>query len=142
MQARTELKTVLLKQQELYPKIQLQDLIKLVYQNEFAGSHIIASKKESLNRIKDEYRTLARRPSSFGFDSAAYDYIGNGLCRLNLAAARQKFQIEPTTVNEFFLQTASWINGSIEGFETKLDWLKQYCQEGLLPCSVEELPSI
>ncbi|HKM39831.1 MAG TPA: hypothetical protein VJ036_06135 [bacterium] len=140
MQARNEFKTVLLKQHRLYPKIQPQDIIKLIYQNEFAGRNIIASKKESLRQIEAEYQALSFGCLSRGsFHSTSYHYIGNGLCRLNLAAAKQDYQIEPSTVNEFFLQTAYCTAGSIEGFEAKLGLFKQYCQEGLLPYSVEEL---
>ena len=37
-----QLQEVLLWHQQRYPRMQIQDLVKLVYQNEFAGGHMIA----------------------------------------------------------------------------------------------------
>ena len=38
----SELREVLLSHQQRYPMLQIHDLVKLVFQNEFAGGHMIA----------------------------------------------------------------------------------------------------
>ena len=52
------MKNMLLKHYEAYPKMQLIDAVKLAYQSEFGGGHMIKSETESLQRLKDEYNTL------------------------------------------------------------------------------------
>ena len=37
-----QLQEVILWHQQRYPRMQIRDLVKLVYQNEFAGGHMIA----------------------------------------------------------------------------------------------------
>jgi hypothetical protein len=37
MESENDLKNILLKQYKLYPKMQIQDMVKLIYQNEFAS---------------------------------------------------------------------------------------------------------
>lgn len=52
------IKAVLIKHYDLYPKMQIQDMIKLIYQNEFAGGHLIENEDHSLHKLQDEYRSL------------------------------------------------------------------------------------
>ena len=40
--------------------MQLQDMVKLIYQNEFAGGHMIADEKESLKRLEDEFEAIKK----------------------------------------------------------------------------------
>ncbi len=132
-----ELKEVLLKQYKLHPKMQLHDMVKLIYQNEFAGGHMITNEEESLTRLKDEFYYV-KGCSRYETSIPLYEHIGNGLCRLNLAALAGG-TIELSTVNKFFVNTANSIVGSFEVFEEKLDILRDCCREGLLPYSLEEL---
>lgn len=137
MQNRDEFKKLLLKQYKLYPKMQLKDMVKLIYQNEFAGGHMIADEEESLERLQEEYTTLERyshEDSTF----EPFENIGNGLCRLHLKGILNS-EIDIRTVNKFFIDTANSVNGDIRSFEAKLDILRQCCIDGYLPYSVEEL---
>ena len=43
MQDREEFKKALLMQYERYPGMQIADMVKLIYQNEFAGGHLITN---------------------------------------------------------------------------------------------------
>ena len=42
------IKSLLLKQYELHPKMQIQDMVKLIYQNEFAGTAINDCRKSTI----------------------------------------------------------------------------------------------
>jgi uridine kinase len=132
------IKAVLIKHYDLYPKMQIQDMIKLIYQNEFAGGHLIENEDHSLHKLQDEYRSLEHLSSNKKMSDNAFESIGNNLCRLHLAALKY-YDINLNTVNRLFISTANSIKGSIQSFEEKLDVLRQCCKEGQLPYSLEEL---
>lgn len=118
--------------------MQIQDIVKLIYQNEFAGGHIIKNEKDSLQRLQEECHCLEQKSPNTRIPEFVFEEIGNDLCRLHLQAL-QSNNIEPATVNRFFLNTANSISGSIRSFEEKLDVLRQCCKDKELPYPLEEL---
>ncbi len=132
-----ELREVLLSHQRRYPRLQIQDLVKLVFQNEFAGGHMIADAEGSLQRLREECRALAGDGRD-GESSDVFVSIGNGLCRLQLAAIGST-GIHLTTVNQFFVNTARMRRGNLASFERKLGVLRTCCQTGQLPHSAADL---
>jgi uridine kinase len=114
--------------------MQLQDLIKLIYQNEFAGGHLIKNEIESLKLLTDETDSLLIRDTS---KASAFEYIGNGLYRLYLTALKNS-DVNLSTVNRFFIYTANNVNGTVHSFEEKTNALIQCCEDKLLPFSPQE----
>jgi len=131
------IKSLLLNQYKLYPKMQIQDMIKLIYQNEFAGGHLILDEEDSLRKLQDEYCAL-RQCSINRTISDTFEEIGNGLCRFHLTAI-QNVDINLETVNRFFISTSNSNCGSVIGFENKLDVLRQCCKDEELLFPIEEL---
>lgn len=118
---------LLRKQYELYPRLQIQDAVKLLYQNEFGPGHMLASEADSLLRLQAECSGLnACR------EMPVFEDIGNGLCRLHLAALKDT-GISLTTVNRFFVHTANSFAGNVDSFEEKLTVFGRCCREKLLP---------
>lgn len=131
-----DLKEVLLMHGELYPRMQIQDMVKLVFQNEFGGGHLVRDEHASLHNLLAEWeriRLAGRKPPGYHFVD-----IGNGLCRLDLSVLNDT-GVSPETVNRFFTNTAREIKGTLEGFERKLGVLKECCRSGLLGYSTGEL---
>ncbi len=120
------MKNMLLKHYKAYPKMQLEDAVKLVYQSEFGGGHIIKSEADSLQRLKDEYSALQVSPDL----SKMFEDIGTGMCRLNLGALDG---VSIDTVNRFFVVSANTSKGSVKSFEKKLACIARCCEERLLP---------
>ena len=60
-----------------YPAMEPQDAVKLVYQNEFGGGHLIASPAQSLERLRAEHGAAAHDPAV----PLAED-IGDGMDRI------------------------------------------------------------
>ena len=48
------MKEILLEHFHRYPQMQLQDAVKLLYQSEFGGGHMITSPEKSLKSLEDE----------------------------------------------------------------------------------------
>ncbi|MDD4504425.1 MAG: hypothetical protein PHS15_06320 [Clostridiaceae bacterium] len=121
----------------MYPKMQIPDMVKLIYQNEFAGGHLISNEDDCLKRLTEEIQGLGKYSQNATFP-AAFEEIGNGLCRLHLAAV-QSADVDITTINRFFISTANSFIGSIQSFEEKLEVFKQCCKDKSLPYQLGEV---
>ena len=109
-----------------YPLMQPCDAVKLIYQNEFGGGHLINDAEQSLSRIYAEYDAVAHDPSMPLFED-----IGNGIVRVNLAAIDTiKYPLEK--LNDEFVKSSMAHKGALESFVKKLDaLLKQFDRIGL-----------
>lgn len=130
-----EIKDILLNHFNKYPKMNLQDMIKLIYQNEFAGGHLIENELGSLNRLQAEMESIKK--SGLHINSPFFEDIGNGLVRLYLGKIPDS-RIDIRTINGFFVNTSNSVCGSVEAFEKKAAVLRNCCEEGLLPFSADE----
>ena len=124
-------KQILLKHFAIYPKMQVIDAVKLLYQSEFGGGHMITNPEQSLNRLKQEWKQ--RQKSS---EKTIVEEIGDGISRIDLAALDEG--LAPETFNQMFINTAEHTVGTIENFEKKLAVLRELCTSGELPFHVEE----
>lgn len=86
-----------------------RDAVKLAYQSEFAGGHLIRDRRESLARLKTELAGVRQRPGA-----PLAETIGGGLVRVHLAALAEH-GITPEQLNGWFADTAQRRRGSLEG---------------------------
>lgn len=132
-----ELRSILLQHHRRYPDMAIEDMIKLIYQNEFAGGHLITDETTSLARLSEETRALrADAPEPAG--QTVFEDIGNGLKRLNLWAIADS-GIGLHTINRFFVSTANSWRGSISSLEKKLQFFSELCASGKLPYAPSEV---
>ena len=99
-----------------YPKMEIADAVKLLYQNEFGGGHIIKDERQSLERLESELVSLAP-----DLTVPLFEDIGNGYVRLNLAAAKD--QISAETLNRIFVKSSNAARGNMRSFYIKLSAL-------------------
>ncbi len=121
-------KGYLLQHAARYPAMELDDCVKLLYQSEFAGGHIIRDEAHRLLYLQEE---AAAAPPAEG---PLFEPIGSGVCRLHLGAMAAG-GLTPWLANRFFVLTAAENKGSRRAFEGKLDALQQLCDGGELPYS-------
>ena len=126
-----ELETVLKDHAQRYPLMQPADAVKLIYQNEFGGGHLIKNEETCLNLLHREYACVIKNPSV-----PLYEDIGNGFVRVNLAAV-QATDLEQ--LGKFFIHSASTQHGSFERFLQKLDVLRTVTQQDKFSFSSESL---
>ncbi len=121
-----ELEEILWRELRTRPEARPGDLIKLIYQNEFAGGHLITDRAAAARRLRLELDSV--EPDG---TLPLYESIGNGLARLNLAALKaRRSAASPETVSGLFAVTARTHRGSVEGFERKLEILRALCASG------------
>lgn len=112
------MRQILLDHSRRYPAMTPNDYIKLLYQSEFGGGHLIADPARALARLKDELATM--RPET---PAPAFESIGGGLMRLHLQHL-SSLGLRPETANGLFL-CACEPRGSMEGLNAKLDLLAE-----------------
>lgn len=111
-----------------YPKMEMQDVAKLLFQSEFGGGHMIADAEKSFARIQEEYDSLDLDV----IDAVPLtEEIGNGISRIYLLSLNLGLRAE--VLNEMFVQSAHNRKGSVEGLEAKIDMVMRACQEQVLP---------
>lgn len=125
-----------------YPEIQVQDVVKLLYQSEFGGGHMIADEGKSLERIREESLKIPKRiddnrQNFINKEMNSWEDIGDGISRIYLTALQDGLREE--TLNRMFVLTARWKKGTTEGFERKLQELVSCCESGELSFDADEL---
>ncbi len=126
-----ELKNILRHHAGRYPQMQPADGVKLIYQNEFGGGHLIRDEEACLFRLRQEYAATEKRR-----DVPLYEPIGNGILRVNLAAVPADFLEE---LGQLFLRGAAEHKGSPDRFRRKLEVLRPLTREGVFSFGPEAL---
>lgn len=127
-----ELKEILLHHAAKYPLMQPTDAVKLLYQNEFGGGHLIRDEAACLSYLQREYAATVQT------DTPLYEDIGNGIVRIHLAAL-DAHSYSPEQLGQDFIRSASAIGGSLEQFLQKVAVLEKLTQDGCLPFSSDDL---
>lgn len=112
-----ELEKILAVHAARYPAMEPTDAVKLIYQNEFGGGHLIRDEAGCLEYLRREYEQTHHDPAV-----APWEDIGNGILRVNLAALpREDLQ----RLGQVFVQSAAAHPGQMQRFLKKLELLRQ-----------------
>lgn len=125
------LKQILIAHGKKYPQMAPTDAVKLLYQNEFGGGHMIRDPQACLNYLRREYDATEKDASAIQIED-----IGNGIIRVHLAALPEK---EVDALGQAFLASAKDHTGSISRFRKNIQLLEQLTAEGIFSFSREEL---
>ena len=112
-----ELKQILITHARRYPQMEPADAVKLIYQNEFGGGHLIKDRQACLDYLWKEYESVQFDP-----DMPRQEPIGNGMVRVHLAAVKPE---ELEQLGDAFIHSANTHTGSLESFLKKLDVLRK-----------------
>ena len=126
-----ELRTLLLEHAARYPQMRPTDAVKLIYQNEFGGGHLIRDEQACLQYLRREYNSIEKDLSLPRQES-----IGNGIVRVNLAALEEEALDQ---LGRDFIRSAAAHKGTLERFLAKLELLTDLVRQNLFPFSEEEL---
>ena len=118
---------------EHYPMMEPTDAVKLIYQNEFGGGHLIRDVDSCLTYLRREYESVVQSP-----DAPLLEDIGNGMVRVYLTALdRSGYTVDQ--LGEDFIRSANAHQGSLDSFLKKLEILRQLTREGRMPFSADAL---
>lgn len=128
-----ELEQILLLHAARYPKMEPMDAVKLIYQNEFGGGHLIRDEAACLAYLHREYEAVSHDPEMIPAEP-----IGNGIVRIYLAAVREE---DLKQVGRWFIRSAALHCGTVERFRKKLTVLRRLTEEGIFSFSPVMLES-
>ena len=118
------LKQVLIFHTRRYPMMEPTDAVKLIYQNEFGGGHLIRDEAACCAYLQREYLSVTQAD-----DIPLTEPIGNGLVRINLKAL-DAHGYSPEALSRDFIRSAAVHTGTLDIFLKKLDILRQVVAEG------------
>jgi len=121
----SDLSNILIQHALKYPLMEPADAVKLIYQNEFGGGHLISDKEACLNRLQNEYQTVIQKT-----DIPLFEDIGNGIVRINLAALDTN-GLTVGMLNDIFVASSEIIKGSKKSFLNKLNILEKLTRKGI-----------
>ena len=128
-----ELERILREHAKRYPLMQPTDAVKLIYQNEFGGGHLIRDEEACLNYLCREYADLEKDPTA-----PLYENIGNGIIRVNLAAVKAE---DLERLGRAFIDSAAKHKGTMDRFLNKLEVLRKLANEGVFNFDTNALSS-
>ena len=126
-----ELEQILREHTKRYPLMQPCDAVKLIYQNEFGGGHLIRDEQACLNYLRREYADLEKDPTA-----PMYEDIGNGIVRVNLAAVREE---DLEQLGQDFIASAAKHKGTLDSFLNKLEVLHKLTTAGVFSFDLDAL---
>lgn len=112
----TEFEAILRRHAASYPNMEPRDAVKLCYQAEYGGEHLLSTETDSLSRLQEEWDTA---PASGPLTEPA----GETVLRLHLGPARET-GLPAELVNRLFVLSASMRQGSQVGLEERLTCLR------------------
>ena len=126
----SELSRVLREHAKRYPLMRPCDGVKLVFQNEMGGGHLVNDPSTSLERLQAEWSATLHDPSA-----PLTEDVGNGTVRVALSAVRED---ELEILNDDFVRSARR-TGDQAAFRQKLETLRALARQGVLGFSPAEL---
>ena len=116
-----------------YPQMEPRDAVKLIYQNEFGGGHLIRDPEACAAALKREYEAVTQ-------DAGAplLEHIGNGVVRVMLRAMEGSgYSMEQ--LQRDFIRSSREHSGNRDSFLGKLDILRSITAAGVFSFSEKEL---
>lgn len=128
-----ELYHILLDHAKRYPLMEPCDAVKLVFQNEFGGEHLICEPNATLAWLRAERAATPNDP-----DAAPVEEIGNGMVRVALATL-EFTERALRVLNRDFFRSAQIHVGRRKTFLSKLDTLRMLAEEKVFAFTRQEL---
>lgn len=123
------LTAILLAHARRYPKMEPRDAVKLLYQNEFGGGHLIADEAVCRSNLRSEYAATVQTGTT-----PLLEELGNGIARVNLAAL-DAYGYNVDALCDDFIRSASLHRGTMDSFLEKLALLRQLTEAAQMPFS-------
>lgn len=115
-----------------YPKMELTDYFKLIYQHVNGGNHLLKDFELAKKYLLDEYQSIDKNGNQELFED-----IGNNLIRINLA----RFKYEQLNVNQLFdafVESSNDYHKDIDQMENAFKVLSGLIKEERIPFNISE----
>ena len=117
---------------ERYPLMEINDIIKLLYQRSFGCGHIIKNRDKAKKFLLEEFKETISDSSL-----PLVEEIGNGFIRVNLASYKSLGLDPENLFDAFYLSSKEKVKG-VGDFLESVDVLRDLIDNGELPYSINE----
>lgn len=131
-QLTNELKEIVLKHIKEYPKAELQDILKMLYQNEFGPKHLAENEIECFKNLSIEINNI-----SYDKNEELFTDIGDGALRLNLKAIPTGTNLN--YINKVIVNSATEFCGTNEKLVVKFGLLVVMAQNNEIPFDIQRV---
>lgn len=111
-----------------HPAMELQDAVKFIHQHHCGPGHLVDLQGDVLAHLEQELDRTCADPAA-----PLFEPLGNGLCRLSLAACKAR-ELKPLTLAHIFALTANDHIPDPQGLDRDLDLI---CQLGFDPAQTQ-----
>ena len=108
------------------------DAVKLLYQSEFGGGHLISNPDACMNYLRAEWGRTPYDP-----EAPLVEEIGGGMIRVMLSGIADAKDVE--ALGRDFIRSAACVHGTVEGLQEKLSLLRKVTAEGTFTFTLAEL---
>ena len=127
-----KLKQNVLEHIKKYPEAKLQDILKLLYQNEFGPKHLAENEIECFKNLSKEINTI-----NFNEKEELFEDIGCGALRLNLKAIPKGTDLN--YINKIIVKSVNEFCGTNERLVVKFGLLVVMAQNNEIPFDIESV---
>lgn len=125
-------KDIILENYFKYPKLQIQDIIKLIYQSSFGCEHLLIDKQLSYQKFCKEWESIIPKQTELLSD------IGNGYCRINLKHSKA-IGLDKDLIFKIFCLSSEKCKMENKIFYQEIEILKRMCEKNMLRFSTDEI---
>ena len=127
-----KLKRTVIEHIKKYPKAELQDILKMLYQNEFGPKHLAENEIECFKSLSTEINNI-----NYDESEELFEDIGEGALRLNLKAI--PVETDLSYINKIIVNSANEFCGTNEKLIVKFGLLVVMAQNNDIPFDIERV---
>lgn len=120
----------LIKHYQTYPKLQITDIFKYLYQSSFGCGHMVASEDGAIAFIEEEYISVSKT------EKPRVERLDGGYSRVSLSCLGDGLSAK--TLGKLFCLSAKEEPKRVEALEDKLCAARELIRDGSLPFSLDE----
>lgn len=127
-----KLKEIILEHTKKYPEAELQDILKMLYQNEFGPKHLAENEIECFKSLSNEINNI-----NYDESEELFEDIGEGALRLNLKAIPVGTDLN--YINKIIVNSANDFCGTNEKLVVKFGLLVVMAQNNEIPFDIQKV---
>lgn len=127
-----KLKEIILEHIKKYPEAELQDILKMLYQNEFGPKHLVENEIECFKSLSNEINNI-----NYDENKELFEDIGEGALRLNLKAIPVGTDLN--YINKIIVNSANEFCGTNEKLVVKFGLLVVMAQNNEIPFDIQKV---
>ena len=127
-----KLKEIILEHIKKYPEAELQDILKMLYQNEFGPKHLAENEIECFKSLSNEINNI-----NYDENEELFEDIGEGALRLNLKAIPVGTDLN--YINKIIVNSTNNFCGTNEKLVVKFGLLVVMAQNNEIPFDIQKV---